>query len=160
DAVAPAGNPETVDDYQNDPPPAAGSKVVIADADHINWQTKEARFVWKSFLRGNNVVIFDADVVPFDWEKGVVGSDDGSYAPIRRAVGDTRWYAERINLAEMRPRGDLCTTGYCLAKTGAEYLAYQPTSGAFSVTLATGTYASEWFNPSTGKVVANRPMTA
>ena len=57
----------------------------------------------------------------------------------------------------MTPHGILSSTGYCLAKTGSEYLVYQPDSGEFSVSLKAGEYAYEWFDPSgveSGSLVA------
>jgi len=152
DAVAPGYR-------HDDPPPANGSKVVLLDQDHNDWKSRDPRFVWKSFLRGNNVIIFDQDVVPFDWERGVVSSDDKSHVPIRRAVRHTRSYAGRMKLAEMTPQDDLASTGYCLAKSGSEYLVYQPNSGRFSVTLDAGKYTYEWFNPSSGTVAGKGKVT-
>ena len=35
-------------------------------------------------------------------------------------------YANRMNLSSMRPRGDLASSGYCLANPGEEYLIYVP----------------------------------
>jgi hypothetical protein len=63
-------------------------------------------------------------------------------------MGDTLRYAERMKLVEMEPRGDLSSTGYVLANPGEEYLILQPneTAEPFTVTLAAGTYAVEWFS--------------
>jgi hypothetical protein len=47
----------------------------------------------------------------------------------RRALGDTRRFAERMNLAAMTPRNELASTRYCLAHPGHEYLIYQPKAG-------------------------------
>ena len=38
------------------------------------------------------------------------------------------------------PQPSLSSTGYCLSHTGAEYLVYQTSSGAFSVKMLAGTY--------------------
>jgi hypothetical protein len=156
DAVEPAGVPPD-EDYETDPPVADGKKVILADSDHIHWHTTKPHFIWKNFLRGNNPHIMDERVVGFDWAKGVVIPDDGGADAIRAAMGHTRMYADRINLAEMAPQNQLCSTAYCLAKPGSEYLAYQPESGRFTVTLARGEYAYEWFNPGTG-IVAQTGM--
>ena len=64
DAVAP-GKMEG-EDYESDPPAAQGQRVVIADFDHINYETRDPKVVWKNFLRGNNPVIYDFYLVPFD----------------------------------------------------------------------------------------------
>ncbi len=60
----------------------------------------------------------------------------------------------------MTPRNDLSSTGYCLAREGAEYLVYQPAHAAFDLTLAAGTYRMEWFNPVTGVARAAGMITA
>ena len=41
-------------------------------------------------------------------------------------MGTTLAYANRMDLSAMRPRGDLATSGYCLANPGKEYLVYLP----------------------------------
>lgn len=157
DAVAP--RTEGTQDYRNNPPAADGRKVVIADADHIIWTTPDPRFVWKNFLRGNNPVIFDWGLVPFDWNLGKVVTDDSAWKPARRAMGYTRTYANKMNLAAMTPRNDLASTSYCLADPGGEYLVYQPGNGAFILRLAAGTYAYEWFNPGGGSVASTGSLT-
>jgi hypothetical protein len=68
----------------------------------------------------------------------------------RAAMGHTRTYANKMNLAAMTPQNDLSTTGYCLASPGHEYLVYQAETGQFAVSLNAGRYAFEWFNPATG----------
>jgi len=56
-----------------------------------------------------------------------------------------------MNLAATRPRGDLASSGYCLANPGKEYLVYQPKSGeAVRVELKGGKYRYEWFDPGKG----------
>jgi hypothetical protein len=56
-----------------------------------------------------------------------------------------------MNLAALTPRGELASTGYCLARPGTEYLVYQPRKGeGFSVELKAGRYRYEWFNPAKG----------
>ncbi|MHC4117779.1 MAG: putative collagen-binding domain-containing protein, partial [Planctomycetota bacterium] len=57
---------------------------------------------------------------------------------------------------------DLASTGYCLAKTGAEYLVYQPQgdSKEFSVKLESGRYTVEWTDLTSGRVVTARDLQA
>jgi hypothetical protein len=83
---------------------------------------------------------------------------------VRRNLGYTMDYAERMNLAAMTPRPDLCSTGYCLANpvaSGAEYLVYLPSGGGVSVDLsgASGQLLVEWFNPGTGMPTAGGTTT-
>ena len=61
----------------------------------------------------------------------------------------------------MAPRGDLSSTGYCLAAPGKEYLVYQPGEGPFQVQLSGDkdtTFAVEWFDPQAGMVVDGKPV--
>ena len=85
------------------------------------------------------------DVVkPLDPSLGVPSYE--SFGPARYAMGDTRRFAERMNLLEMEPRGDLSSTGYALANPGHEYLVLDAGDPAeFTVTLAAGTYAVAWY---------------
>jgi Putative collagen-binding domain of a collagenase len=78
---------------------------------------------------------------------------DGEREQVRRGMGQTRRYAQRMNLAASRPRPDLASTRFCLAVPGREYLVYQPRAGAFSVDLraAPASFRVEWFQPSTGR---------
>ena len=71
-----------------------------------------------------------------------------AFEPARFAMGDTRRFAERMELIGMEPRGDLSSTGYALANPGEEYLVLQPSDAAepFTVTLEPGTYAVKWFS--------------
>jgi hypothetical protein len=84
-----------------------------------------------------------------------------SLESVRYAMGDTRHYAEQMNLIEMTPRVDLSSTGYALVNPGREYLVLKPsdTSESFSVTLKAGTYAVEWFSINSRKTVLADAVT-
>ncbi|HMN30143.1 MAG TPA: putative collagen-binding domain-containing protein, partial [Caldilineaceae bacterium] len=74
---------------------------------------------------------------------------------LRKNLGYTHDYANRINLALMTPRGDLASSKYVLANpvaSGAEYLVYLPNGGNVTVDLSAteGELKVEWFNPATG----------
>lgn len=65
----------------------------------------------------------------------------------RRAMGETRRVADRIDLASMRPRRELATTGYALSNPGREYVVYQPLTGPFGLDLARHggkTFTDDW----------------
>jgi hypothetical protein len=138
--------------YRDDPPAADGRKVVLNDTDHLWGIGGNQAWVWKSFTRGYNPLFMD----PYD---GIVLGKkfDPNWDPIRRSLGYTRRYAEKMNLAAMLPRSDLASTKYCLANPGVQYLVYNPAADTdsipkyFGITLAAGTYDYEWFNPSSGK---------
>ena len=91
----------------------------------------------------------------FKLDGGGYNINNANDVSLRRNLGYTRSYAERMNLVAMTPRGDLASSGYCLANpaaTGAEYLVYLPSGGAVNVNLAatSGNLSVEWFNPSNG----------
>ncbi len=137
--------------YAQDPPLADGSKVVIADTDHLWGIGGNASWVWKSFLRGLNPIFMDPyRESPHHSEAKL----DSQWTPVRRAMGYTREYAQRADLVHMTPTDDseLCSTRYCLRDPGTNYLVYQPDPGPFSVQLEAGAYHFEWFDPGKGKV--------
>ena len=49
--------------------------------------------------------------------------------PLRRNLGYTRRFAERMNLSACTPHPELCTSTYCLANPGHEYLCFFPAGG-------------------------------
>jgi Family of unknown function (DUF6298) len=123
--------------YLSDPPPADGRKVVIQDTDHQCGGCGDQTFPWRNFLRGLNPIYMDSM------------DDEPRKNAIRSALGQTRRYAERIDLARARPSVTFASTGYALASPGREYLVYQPDDGPFSVDLRAtrASYAVEWFDP-------------
>ncbi len=159
DWVSPSGD-------VNNPFAADGSKVILFDTDHLCGVCGDRKWVWKSFTRGLNPIFMD----PYDGASTGRGAPLG-YDPnnandvsIRKNMGYALNYANRMNLVKMTPRGDLCSTGYCLANpvaSGAEYLVYLPSGGAVTVNLsaAAGTLSVEWFNPGTGVAVAGASTT-
>ena len=149
-----------------DPPAADGSKVVISDTDHYAPGSGDALWAWKSFLRGHHPILMDFGLIGGlepggepDPEAGVPPFE--FYEPARWAMGDTQRYAERMNLIEMEPRGDLSSTGCALANPGEEYLVLEPDGDGRAVTveLAAGQYSVEWFNVASRDVAAADPVT-
>jgi hypothetical protein len=140
-------SPGSVDGFRKDPPAWDGKKVSLLDTDHIWGVGGNAEWVWKSFLRGHNPIFMD----PYDG--AVLGEPaDRRWDPVRRAMGHTRRFAERINLAALQPAGELASTGYCLARAGEEYVVYQPRGAeGFSVELKAGTYRHEWLDTDKGE---------
>jgi len=133
-------------DYMSDPPAADGRKVIVSDTDHLWGVGGDRIWVWKSFTRGLNPIYMDPMSKP-DW----VRSSEAEMEGARKAMGDTRRYAERMHLSAMTPQSELASTRYCLTNPGREYLVYHPKGGeGFSVELKTGTYYYEWFDPAKG----------
>jgi hypothetical protein len=145
--------------YKTDPPAADGTKVSLLDTDHIWAVGGERDWVWKSFLRGHNPIWMDSYDPSSVWYRAyAIPADAGD---VRRNLGHTRRFAERMNLVAMMPRSDLASTRFCLANPGVEYLVYQPTAGQrFSVKLPAGTYRYKWFNPATGATVGEGRIKA
>jgi collagenase-like protein with putative collagen-binding domain len=132
-------------DYRDNPPPNDGRKVILADTDHIGTgSAANVTTMWKNFSRGNQAILMDE---PFQASNNYKGG-------ARIAMGDTRRYADTMNLAAMSPRGDLTSTGYALANPGSEYLVYNPDGGPFTVNLQSATYQVQWFNPSTRQILS------
>jgi Family of unknown function (DUF6298) len=134
-----------------DPPPADGRKVIISDTDHYASGFGDALWAWKSFLRGHHPILMDFGLIS-GLEPGGEPAPGGLppfefYEPARFAMGDTRRYAERMDLIRMEPRGDLTSTGFALADSDREYLVLEPTGDGkpFTVRLGSGRYAVEWF---------------
>ena len=150
-----------LEDYQNDPPVNAGHKVIVNDTDHLWGHGGNPQWVWKSFLRGHNTLFMDPwwplyiesdpEITPWTFVGGV-SKDQRDYPdwdPTRRAMCDTRRYAEKMDLAEMTPHPELASSRYCLANPGDEYLVYLPEGGAVTLNLlgGQGEFAVEWFFP-------------
>jgi hypothetical protein len=76
-------------------------------------------------------------------------------------MGNTRRYAEQINLITMQPQTDLSSTGFALADAGNEYLILQPSEAPdlFTIAPAPGAYAVEWHNLASGETVSGAGLT-
>ena len=162
DWVAPNEYDSAGYNYKTNPRPNGGSKVVIADTDHLWGLGGDRAWAWKSFTRGLNVSYMDCYVE--DAFGCPISQADPARLSLLANMGYALNYANRMNLAAMTPRGDLCSTGYCLANpaaTGAEYLVYLPTGGSITVNLAatSGELTVEWFNPGAGMTMAGGTTT-
>jgi hypothetical protein len=146
-----------------DPPPNDGSKVVLLDTDHFSPFSSSALWVWKSFLRGHNPILYDLGILgggmPPNPSEGNPSFD--SLEPARHAMGDTRGFAERISPTTMQPRTDLSEKGFALADPGNEYLILQPseTGDPFTMTLTPGQYAVEWHSLGSRETVPGTTLT-
>ena len=133
------------DDLRGDPPPTDGRKVVVLDTDHLWGVGGDAGWVWKSFLRGYNVLCMDT----LPQLNGIPAGTKSDLESIRRAMGDTHALSLHMDLTHMTPQDGLASTGYCLACPACEYVVYQPADASFTVTLPRGRYAAAWFSPVT-----------
>jgi hypothetical protein len=144
-----------------------GDKVVIWDTDHITGVGITDDQAWKAFLSGWNPISMDhsrytsdsCDVGPIDPEDGIVPlASDWRSSCGDLAMRDTARYATKMDLIHMVSQPSVCSTGYCLVNTGHEYLVYQPRRTAFTLTLAPGRYAVEWFDTKTHTAVSARAV--
>ncbi|MCK5012719.1 MAG: hypothetical protein KAS66_02780 [Candidatus Omnitrophica bacterium] len=134
-------------------PPANTGGVIFLDTDHmgsLNVQNpspngdkeKDYRqWAWMSLTRGYYPLLMDDPMTPWDV------AHIHALPAARRYLGDTRSYADRVDLSQTVPHGELSATGYCLASPGNEYIVYQKSSGSFNVNVIGGDYLIEWFNP-------------
>ena len=158
---------------------SSAKKVIVNDTDHSCYYTclrdlgdvGQREWAWENFTSGNNLLFMDPYLVQWDGRNSPGGlcmggqctAVDPYWNVIRDALGQTRMYANKTDLAAMAPRGTLSSTGYCLANPGSEYLIYKPgTSGwksyfglfnrSFTVDMMIGNYDYEWYNPRLGVV--------
>ena len=143
--------------YKDSPPQNAGAKPIIADIDHIWPNEPQPAWIWKAFTRGLMPIHMDSFTYSSNPGSGISDQDQ---IDIRKYMGYTLTYANKMDLASMTPQNSLSSTAYCLANPGSEYLVYQPGSGSFTVNLQAGTYSYEWFNPASGTVAGTESITA
>jgi hypothetical protein len=142
----------------NAPATATGTKVLIADTDHICGICGSTDWVWKTFAKGLNPILMDG----YDGAAVGLGAEDYTASDpvwelIRKNLGYARDYARQLDLKLAVPHGDLVlseSTGYCLAKPGSQYLVYLPTGGSVTLNLSAvpGSLNAEWLNPATGLI--------
>lgn len=134
--------------YRADPPDLAGRKVVIVDTDHLWGIGGGPSWVWKSVTRGLNPIFMDT------YDGKVLGKVRPQDEAPRRAMGLAIDYSRRMDLARATPRGELSSTGFCLADPGETYLVFAPVGGPIEVDLQAekGPFSAEWCNAATGKV--------
>lgn len=152
----------------SEPPASDGSKVVVNDTDHSAFYPKlkvvgqdgHREWVWKNFTRGNNILFMDPYLMPYPGRNATNNwtNLDPYWDVMRANIGYTRNYAEKVNLAEMKPYNELASTHYCLAnpvEAGAEYIVYLPVKEKITVDLSAskGELQVEWFDPYTGTMV-------
>ena len=156
--------------WKTDPPAWDGKRVSVCDTDHLWGHGGTPSWAWKCFVRGHNTLLMDSwDPIPgracgqVNWAtrpgyptRDLNRRDDWTWEPVRKAIGNTRTLAKRINLATMVPHNELATTKYCLANPGAEYVMYVPEGDEVTVDLssAPGTFAVEWMKPVEGTVTS------
>ncbi len=158
------------------------AKVNINDSDHSYYRMwddtpqKNRNYLWENLANGSQVLFMDPYLVNWPkWKRnlclapvnGIGTAPDPRYDNFRDNMGYLVRYSHKLNLAEVTPRGELSSTGFCLAQTpavGAEYLVYAPDGGSFTLDLSampnTRSLAVEWFDPANGKTITQSPVPA
>jgi hypothetical protein len=146
--------------------PADGRKVILNDTDHsyfwiglkADGLAAQRAWVWENFTRGSQCLFMDPYLDP-SHDPGrndpVGGSPDPYWDTLRQAMGRTRAYATRMDLAATAPHDALASTGFCLADPGSEYLVYAPEGGEVTVDLSAsaGPFHVEWMDPAEGTIL-------
>ncbi len=153
-------SPNNEGGYRDNPPTSDGSKVIVTDTDHLWGIGGNQAWVWKSFLRGLNPIFMDI------YEGSVLAGKSGKFEPgwvepIRKSMGYTLMFANRMDLISMIPEPDLASSAYCLANRGEEYLVYLPENREVVIDLqdASGLFEVEWFNPDQGEFIESESIS-
>jgi len=154
-------------------PTSDGRKVILNDTDHSYFWTglkadglaAQRAWAWENFTRGSQCLFMDPYLDPsHDTGRNnpVGGQPDSYWETLRIAMGQTRSYAERMNLAAAVPHGELASTKFCLADPGKEYLVYLPQGGEVTVDLsaASGKLNVEWMRPVKGNFTRAEPISS
>jgi hypothetical protein len=152
-----------------DPPAWDGRKVSVNDTDHLWGHGGTVTWAWKSFIRGHNTLLMDPwepvagrSCQEMNWmaqpgapHRDLNHRDAPTWEPVRRALGYTRRYAVRMDLASVAPIDELASTHYCLANPEREFLVYLPEGDSVTVDLsrAPGKLTCEWMHPTEGTIL-------
>lgn len=178
DWISPATEPiawmykgtDYLQDYKSDPPANSGKKVVLLDTDHLGGHWGNYSWAWKSFVRGHNPIFMDSWVPlagnydraksPSIFYVGGVTKNDADhpdYEPLRKNMGYILALADRIDLAKMTPQDQLCSTRFCLADPGQEYVIYLPErKGTLDLRNADVEFNVEWFFPIINRTIKGK----
>lgn len=156
------------DPFIGNPPVPADKlgKPIILDNDHLGnhflrfTPLNQRNWTWKSFTRGNHPIHMDCYDVYWDGQQPTANhpvpgvATNPHYDPQRKSLGDVQLFVKKMDLARIKPVSDplVCSTTFCLANTGKEYLAYQPeVNNEITLQLPSGTYAVETFDATNSK---------
>jgi len=175
DWISPAGALPPYD-WATNPPPADGSKVMLSDTDHIGGQNRV--WVWKSFLRGHNPIVMD-DLGHADPMREAVRHAMGHTLTYAHRM-DLMSMVPRTDLASstyclanpgveylvylpsdshwmeswLASKRFLWRFGPLVSRLSRWFMGLFRLTVTVDLTAASGGLSLEWFNPSTGKVVA------
>jgi len=87
----------------------------------------------------------------YDYKVHALNSNTVRDETVRKNMGYTRLFSQRMDLIHMIPEQDVASSAYCIANKGTEYLVYLPEGPEIVVNLedAPHSFQVEWFNPNT-----------
>ena len=155
DCFAAAGSWQSSRFKKKDPPANSSGKPGVVDTDHGAAGTTDVGYVWSALTRGYHFNLYDK---PFE----NTDAEGPEWRCIRRNVGKAVEFAGKMDLAHVHPRGDLASTGFCLAKPGYQYIVYQPDDDMITVSgLRAGkSYHYDLYDTEKAKVVAKGRIRA
>ena len=139
-----------VGDYRGEkigPVPNDGKKVIVTDTDHLWGSGGSPLWVWKSFMRGMNILYMD---VPFSRDDVPSRTHD----PVRQAMGDVLSFSRGLPLADLVPSVTACSTHFGMVDLGNELVCLAPAGGTFTLDLSAGGsayFSVTWFDISARK---------
>ena len=143
------------DDIVENPPLWSGQKVSVLDTDHIWGHGMHYQWVWRSFMRGHNVLFMDPwDPLP-GWHNPPVNVPNlHAYVLGRKAMKLSAELAAKMDMSTMKPDSGITSTKFCLANPGQEYLLYVPKEKTeLDLTGVKGRFRAEWTHPTEGFVM-------
>ena len=155
DFFAAAGSWQSQRFKKKDPPPNNSDKPGIVDTDHGAAGTTDVGYLWSALTRGYHFNLYDK---PFENPD----AEGAEWRRIRKSVGKAVEYAGKMDLANVHPRGDLASTGFCLTRPGYQYIVYQPEEGPITVSglREETSYYYELYDTEKAKVVAKGRIQA
>ncbi|MHC4165885.1 MAG: DUF6298 domain-containing protein [Planctomycetota bacterium] len=155
DCFAAAGSWQSRRFKKKDPPANNSGKPGIVDTDHGAAGTSDVGYLWSALTRGYHFNLYDK---PFESPD----AEGPEWQRVRRNVGKAVEYANKLDLVSVDPRGDLASTGFCLAKPGYQYVVYQPGNGPITVSglRAATSYYYELYDMGRAKVVGEGRIRA
>ena len=154
-----------LEDYFDNPPANDGKKVKVMDTDHLWGHGGNYKWVWKTVMRGHNVLFMDPwqplggkldeDKAAWIFIGGLSRdiSDYPDWELVRKNMGYARTMTDTLNLENLVPREDLSNTRYCLTDDSTEFAVYFPEGGRGTIDLrkAIGEFSAQWFFPVLGR---------
>jgi len=133
---------------QTDPPLWKGDKVSVLDTDHIWGHGIDYRWVWKSFLRGHNIIFMDPwDPLPLWFDQEANRPDHPNYILGRKAMKNVAELVSTIDISSLLPTDDFIQNGFCLSNPAKEYLLLvSGTSIEIDLTGIEGRFTVKWIH--------------